>query len=539
MSPSSEPNLRALRRIPIRPLLCIVALVVLAFCAKAAAQVTLPPKKGEVPKVIGMYVHQHWPYKHPYAARTWTLEDWRGYLDGLHRLGFNTVMIWPMLETMPQPLTASDRENLEKIARVIDVAHADFGMKVWIVISPNTVADDSTAGLANFTDRHFYHCDIEINPADTASVSRMMERREELFRPLAKTDGVAIIDSDPGGYPGSTNEEFVNLLALHRQMLDRLRPGIELDYWIWLGWEATGRLYQAGKYTGPTEEERFELLRLLRHRNLEPWGLMNPYQPQRDALPYARKLGIDSRVIELVYHAIESEPSFPMTNFGGDRAYQAGTQIGPRGVMGNAQTHCVQLPNTFAFARGALGQPVSESDYLAFAEKLIPGEGATILAGWKAVAGSDAVEMRSAADRLQSAAGKHPEAGPLRGLLFGAPERFLVDLAFQLRMKSATVELRAAADEGRNLEAPLEAFITAAEAWQQRNGYQCTWSLPELRPVFEKLDSPEINAALACVPQANTPFGKRKEINYFYETQTTRLLTAMKAALHRRKAQAK
>ena len=66
---------------------------------------------ADAPKMVGMYVHQHWPYHHPYAARTWTVDDWTGYADGLHRLGFNTIMIWPVLETMPEPLTPSDRAN--------------------------------------------------------------------------------------------------------------------------------------------------------------------------------------------------------------------------------------------------------------------------------------------------------------------------------------------------------------------------------------------------------------------------------------------
>ena len=65
-------------------------------------------------KLIGMYVHQHWPYRHPYAARTWTYDDWHGYLDGLSRLGFNLVLIWPVQETMPNPLTPSDRANLDE-----------------------------------------------------------------------------------------------------------------------------------------------------------------------------------------------------------------------------------------------------------------------------------------------------------------------------------------------------------------------------------------------------------------------------------------
>jgi hypothetical protein len=68
--------------------------------------------------------------------------------------------------------------------------------------------------------------------------------------------------------------------------------------------------------------------------------------------------------------------------------------------MGNAQTHCVQLANTFAFARGAAGKPVREADYVAFAEDLIPGLGETIVRAWKALAGSDPAVMRACAAEL-------------------------------------------------------------------------------------------------------------------------------------------
>src|SRR5436853_4931737 len=89
-------------------------------------------------KMVGMYIHQHWPYNHPYCARTWTPEDWRGYADGLKRLGFNTILIWPMLEIRPNPLTPSDRANLEKTRQVIDLLH-DTQMGVYLVLCPNIV----------------------------------------------------------------------------------------------------------------------------------------------------------------------------------------------------------------------------------------------------------------------------------------------------------------------------------------------------------------------------------------------------------------
>ena len=36
--------------------------------------------------MLGMYVHTHWSYRHPYAARTWTEADWAGYLRALREL---------------------------------------------------------------------------------------------------------------------------------------------------------------------------------------------------------------------------------------------------------------------------------------------------------------------------------------------------------------------------------------------------------------------------------------------------------------------
>ena len=43
--------------------------------------------------------------------------------------------------------------------------------------------------------------------------------------------------------------------------------------------------------------------------NPEPWGVANGYA-------YAKKLGIENKVISFNYGRIEGEPSFPLTNFG-------------------------------------------------------------------------------------------------------------------------------------------------------------------------------------------------------------------------------
>ena len=392
--PVTENVMKSTRRIGWRPgtLLCAACWTIAAAAATPARAAETPPQGDARPaatpstgankaKLVGMYVHQHWPYNHPYAARTWTLDDWRGYADGLTKLGYNAIMIWPMLETMPEPLTPSDRAYLDKTAKVIDMLHGEFGMQVWLALCPNVGVDDREAAKAAIEKRHFFYCDTRVNPADPAAMRRMIARREKLLRPLAKADAISIIDSDPGGYPGSTNAEFVGLLGEHRKLFDRLRPGIELVYWMHVGWQGYGRWYQTGKFSWGTEQEQVDALTRLKALNPEPWGIAN-------GLVHAKKLGLESRVVSFSYGRIEGEPSFPMTNFGGDVAYQGGKDATERGLMGNAQTHCLQLPNTFAFARGAAGLPLGDQDYVRFADELIPGQGELIVRAWRTLAGS-------------------------------------------------------------------------------------------------------------------------------------------------------
>jgi hypothetical protein len=483
-----------------------------------------------------MYIHQHWPYRHPYAARTWTINDYRGYADGLRKLGFNTLLIWPVLETMPSPLTPSDRATLEKIAKVIDVLHHEFKMGVWITLCPNVAANNEEAAKYTFEKRHYFYCDTRVNPGDPAAVSQMIKWREELLRPLAQVDAVTIIDSDPGGYPGSTNAEFVNLLGEHRKMLDRLRPGIVLYYWMHAGWEAYCRFYQTGVFKWGTAEEARDVLTRLKQLNPEPWGItVNTLDdvfppPDRTHLAVATKLGLASRAIGFSYGAVEGEPSFPMTNFGGDAAFNAGRTKAPRGVMGNAQTHCVQLPNTFALGRGAAGKPVAEADYVTFAEDLISGQGQQIVKAWRALAGKDRTAMREMADKLAALSKEKLTPGRLRGLLFGDARRFLTDLAMELRLRAAYEDFVAASGRG-NVKQPFQEFVAAAEVWQKQHGYQGGWWWPNLDETLKKLKSPAIDAVLDEKGEGKSPFDRVQDELRKAETSTTRLLAAMRKTL--------
>lgn len=482
------------------------------------------------PKMVGMYIHQHWPYHHPYCARTWSVDDWRGYASGLRALGYDTVLIWPMAEFIPDPPTPSDTAHLEKTRTVIAMLQRELGMRVLVVLCPNVAPIDDDAAAFPFEKRHFFWCDTRVDPGDPAAMDALMERRAKIFAPLSGADGVAIIDSDPGGYPGSTNQEFVDLLVRHRQLFDRFRPGIELIYWHHVGWQGYCRFYETGVLSFSSAEENADCLRRLADAAPEPWGLAN-------GLEVARTLGLEERVISFNYGRIEGEPSYPRTNFGGDSAREGGAAPGPRGVMGNAQTHCVQLPNTFAFARGAQGLPVERTDYVDFAERLLPGLGETVVGGWEAIAGDDPEAMRAAASACDAAAATAPPTGDLAGLLFGDPGRFLTDLAKMLRQEAAWTDLRRA--PAPTPKALVRAFSEAADTWQRTHGYENSWWMPDIDATLRKVGSPEVDAVLDTIwDPFRLPEGGIPGTGYEYvasvlrdaESFTPRLLAALRSA---------
>lgn len=493
-------------------------------CVSASAE-------GASEKVVGMYIHQHWPYRHPYAARTWTVEDYRGYAGGLKELGVNTLVIWPMLEIMPDPLTPSDRANLEKMSKVIDMLHRELGMRVMITLCPNIVADDAEAAKAPFEKRHFFYTNRFVDPGDSTAMARMMTWREKLLRPLAKADGLVIIDSDPGGYPGSTNSQFVNLLVEHRKVLDKLRPGVELYYWMHVGWQAYCRYYQTGKFEWGTPDESVDILTKLKKADPRPWGITihtMDLPPNGTDLKLAEQFGVAATSLSFNYGAIEGEPTFPMTNFGGDGAYNSGRPSAPGGVVGNAQTHCVQLPNTFAFFRGATGKSApTHEDYVEFASALIEGQGDLIVDGWQALSGNDASKMRKAADKAETAAAGALNPGRLKGLLFGDAKRFLTDLVMELRMKAAFADFISATNKNQDVTGTFHAFVATAAAWQARHGYECAWEWPEMKDALQKLKSQAIDKVLDEKAHGATPADEIEDHFRITETYTSRLIAAM------------
>lgn len=514
------------------PSLRIFLLVALLLTRSTAAGANSAPEEP----ILGMYVHQHWAYNHPYAARTWTQEDWEGYLRGIRDLGYNTVVIWPVLETVPQPLTESDAANLQKIAKVIEHAQERLRMKVYIVLCPNVSAKDHIARQYTFEKRPFFRTDDRVDPGDPVAFGKLMAWRERLMRPLAHANGIFVIDSDPGGYPGSTLLEFVYILGAHRRMLDRLRPGMELVYWAAHGWESYGKFYSTAetKYLGKNPDENRETIKLIARQPLEPWLVASARGPD-----LADSIGFGSKVVAFNYGAIEYEPAFPFTVFGQERTRKGGADRGPRGVIGNSQTHCVQLPNAFAFARAARDQPTERTDYVAFANRLIPGHGDMIVQGWEALQGSDAERIEDVARALELLQRDALPAGTLDGLLFGNPSRFVGDLVLQLRATAGLhrfrESLRGEPRDERQVAAGFRVFVDAVSDWQARHGYSNHWRWPAMQEALSMLHSAPIDATLRTLSwvseEGETPFDRVKNGLARLEDYTPRLLEAMRQEL--------
>jgi hypothetical protein len=211
-------------------------------------------------------------------------------------------------------------------------------------------------------------------------------------------------------------------------------------------------------------------LSLMKQQIAEPWGVFAS-MPQH--LAATAKLGLAGKRLFFPYGIIEGEPSFPLMNFTPDAvraaAGQYSTQTYPRGIMANAQSHILQLPNTFFFASAVRpnSAPASVED---FAEQLIPGAAATLTTGWQALAAGPEAQ-RATAIAVRKERGKTHGAGRCSGLLFGDAEKYLDDLADNLDIQADLADVRAAFAAGHDPRAALRRFLADFRPYQSRVGF--------------------------------------------------------------------
>lgn len=454
-------------------------------------------------KSLGMYIHMHWGYSRPYSARTWTLQDWHSYATGLRALGYNLVMIWPMLEIIPDPPTESDIAHLTKMQQVIDMLKSEFGMSVLITLGPNVIGNER-AKEYSFEERPYFLSDYRLDPGDSQVMDRFMEFRRMLFRSFQKADGYSIIDSDPGGWIGSTNEEFVNLFWRHLDLITELNPSAYLYYWMWCGWETYNRFWQVAEETGElkldVKQENFDAVvgGLLKRPDAH-WRVTASWPQHHETV---RKFGIQDRALFYPYGIVEGEPTFPLTNWDpttvADIFASYDSSLMRLGAMGQAQTHIVQLPHTYLVSHLAQGGTRETADLTGFADGLISGKGELIADGWTALAGAESERMRVIETQVRKAATETLTTGKYGGFLLDGPVEFLTDLAMMLTYKADALDLSVAIKAG-NTQRPLMAALAESwGAWQQRTGFADAAGLTHgVQETIAELHEPDIDTVLA------------------------------------------
>jgi len=447
----------------------IIELICLLQIADGDVCLPLPLRIARKPLFAtrGMYAHLHWAYNHPYALRSWHREDWERYLDLLTHLGFNTVQIWPMMELLPHPLSAEDRAYLERYAAIVDYAHNERGMKVFIGSCPNSITEN--AGGVPIAEREYRRLEKRLNPGDPAALQRILEARSDLYRAVPDADGYWVIDSDPGGWPGSPPSDFVSILVGHRALIDRhgSRPASQpLIYWMWYGWGPDSR-----------EANWRRTLTEIKQRLTEPWRL-HVCLPEHFGV--CRELGVLDRATYFPYNLVETEPSAPLTELrfeGIDAAVRTAREAGLDALQGNAQTPLVQLPNIARLSDAAWqdGRPMDGTHTLRrLAGRLVAKDAAKLVRAWESLGRQDAMESLLLAGELRRLADEPDLPGSLGILIGDWSARAVEDLSFLLEIHAHALRFERAYDRRARmgeLAASLGRYLQAVRAWAERTGY--------------------------------------------------------------------
>ena len=168
-----------------------------------------------------------------------------------------------------------------------------------------------------------------------------------------------------------------------------------------------------------------ETLALMRDRIAEPWGVYVWFDEHLEA---TERLGMVDKRVYFPYGLIESEPSFPLIEYSPTTIAQgiarSPPSARPRGLMGNAQTHCLQLPHLYLFAHYARGGTEDISRCVEFGDNLLPGRRPCSPRRGR-LSPATTTGPTIAGRKVRRQMGASHRLGPCSGLLFGDADRFL------------------------------------------------------------------------------------------------------------------
>ncbi len=418
-------------------------------------------------RIRSMYAHLHWAYNNPYSLRTWSLEDWKRYVDLLAHMGFNCMQMWPMMELLPHPLSKEDEAYLKKYAEIIDYLHKQRGMKGFVVSCPNNITEDSRG--VPIEKREYFDFERLLDPGDPANLKRILEHRSDLYRTVPNADGYSVIDSDPGGWKGSPASAFVDILAGHRGLIDKhgKRPAEQpLIYWTWMSWGTGTRAQNIDDAVGGMVD-----------RVRPPW-MITVFWPEHIAA--CEKYGLKDKAIHFPYGLIENEPCGPLTDLRIEllkREARWPIDHGLQAAQGNAQTPLVQLPNIVAYSMVLWGEdPTDPADGAVprLARGLVCRDADIVAQGWMSLTRENAEESLGLANQIRDLSTDETARGPLAVIIGNWQKRVLEDLAFMLLIHGRALRFADASSDSADhaaLTAELTDYLLAVGTWLERTGY--------------------------------------------------------------------
>jgi len=155
----------------------------------------------------GFYLHACWRYEYPFSVRAWALSDYDAMFRLLRGIGLDQVMIWPMSEVAPPPLSDADAQHFLDFRHVVQSARSR-GLECWLTFCPNLSSTEQIRSTP-VRERVFYPYMRKFRLDDASQFDAYTAHLRGLLTCLNNADGYVFIDGDPGGYPGAKPEEFL------------------------------------------------------------------------------------------------------------------------------------------------------------------------------------------------------------------------------------------------------------------------------------------------------------------------------------------
>ncbi len=430
---------------------------------------------------LGFYLHACWQFNHPFAVRSWDIEDYRKMFKLLRLLGYDRVMLWPMAEIIPPGITGEEQQWLEFQAEIIAAAKTS-GLECWIVLCPDLTCTPDIRAIP-VVKRHFYPFMKTCRGDIPGELEGFLAHFEKIISLLNNASGYVVIDGDPGSYPGAPPEEFIRILHALRQSVDR--HGIDPDNqkiipWLWSGWGAEG------VWKSNIRNLTMPVLDLLKSNPIPgAWELLpgrsyldktfvdaGGHANGRVNIAMVDEAGLIAQSTLMLYELIEFEPTPPASFIQYEnmrKVFRKELKFANycRGVFGNAQQPVMSLPNLYAFSRMAQDfNYIDKSDIEIMTDfaAFLGGDPELLVPAWDCAN----LELHEIPADLPEKLRQSEFLADAAQLLPGGPGRYLEIIASFVEARIAV--LRTCSSKQGNIDSMVNA-ITAIYHWWQTHQY--------------------------------------------------------------------